>query len=75
MLGRLDEEHLALAAEHGRVLFTHDADFLRLHSQEFPHTGIVYTHQSSSISRMIRGLMLVHEVLVSEDMIGHLEYI
>lgn len=75
MLGRLDEEQLALATEHGRVLFTHDDDFLRLHSQEFPHTGIVYTHQTSSISRMIRGLMLVYEVLDSEYMAGHLECI
>ena len=75
MLGKLDEEQLALASEHGRVLFTHDEDFLRLHSQEFPHTGIVYTHQTSSISKMIRGLMLVYEVLVSEDMIGHVEHI
>ena len=75
MLGRVDEEQLALATEHGRVLFTHDDDFLRLHSQEFPHTGIVYTHQSSSISKMIRGLMLIYEVLDPEDMIGHLEYI
>ena len=75
MLGKLDEEQLALASEHGRVLFTHDEDFLRLHSQEFPHTGIVYTHQTSSISKMIRGLMLVYEVLDPEDMIGHLEYI
>ncbi len=75
MLGRLDEEQLALAAEHGRVLFTHDNDFLRLHSQEFLHTGIVYTHQSPSISKMIRGLTLVYEVLDPEEMIGHLEYI
>lgn len=32
MLGASDEEHLSLAASSGRVLFTHDDDFLKLHA-------------------------------------------
>ena len=75
MLGATDESHLELARRLGRVLFTHDRDFLRLNSQGIPHMGIVYAHRRGSISRMIDGLMLVHEVLDAEDMIGHVEYV
>ena len=75
MLGRSDEEHLALAGSLGRVLFTHDRDFLRLDSQGVPHTGIAYIHRRSSISRIINGLMRIHETKTPEDMIGHVEFI
>jgi predicted nuclease of predicted toxin-antitoxin system len=75
MLGATDERHLALARSLGRILFTQDDDFLRLNSQGIPHTGIVYTHQSSSISRVINGLMKIHETKGPEDMIGRVEFI
>ena len=75
MLGRSDEEHLALAGSLGRVLFTHDRDFLRLDSQGVAHTGIAFIHQRHSISRMIDSLMQIHEVVAAEDMIGHVEYV
>ena len=75
MLSRLDDEHLELAARLGRTLFTHDHDFLRLDSQGIPHAGIAYTHQNSSISRVISGLMRIHETKTPEDMVSHVEYI
>ena len=40
-----DQEQLQYAAGQGRVLFTHDADFLRLHKRGVQHAGIVYCHQ------------------------------
>lgn len=75
MLSRSDEEHLELAASLGRALFTHDDDFLRLVSQRIPHAGIAYTHQYSSISRILSGLVRIHETKTPEDMAGHIEYI
>jgi predicted nuclease of predicted toxin-antitoxin system len=36
MLAASDREHLALAVREGRVLFTQDADFLRLHTRVSP---------------------------------------
>ncbi len=42
LLGASDEEHLALAVEQGRVIFTHDSDFLRLHGKAVDHAGIVF---------------------------------
>jgi predicted nuclease of predicted toxin-antitoxin system len=74
-LAASDEEHLALAAEEGRVLFTQDADFLRLHARGVPHAGIVYARQQTEIGVVIRGLMLVYQVLDPEDMQNHVEFI
>jgi hypothetical protein len=75
MLGKSDEDHLELATRLGRVIFTQDDDFLSLNHRGFAHEGIVFANQRASISRMIDGLMLVHEVLDPEDMIGHVEFI
>jgi len=42
MLKAVDEDHLAYAQREGRVIFPQDADFLRLHAEGKPHSGIVY---------------------------------
>ena len=76
MMGASDEEHLALAHHEGRVLFTQDEDFLRLHAAGTPHAGIVYTHQqSASIGEMVHGLMLFFEVFEASEMEEQLEYL
>lgn len=70
-----DEDHLALAFAQGRVIFTQDADFLRLHSAGMPHAGIVYAPQHASVGDLIRGLMLIFELLEPAEMIGQVEYL
>ena len=75
MLGKSDEEHLALATRLGRVIFTQDDDFLSLNHRGFTHMGIIYAPRRDSISKLIDGLMLVHEVLDPEDMRGRVEFI
>jgi hypothetical protein len=75
MFGASDEEHLAFARREGRVLFTQDDDFLRLHDSGVEHAGIVYSRQPAAIGDIIYGLVLVVEVLDSEEMKGHLEFI
>jgi predicted nuclease of predicted toxin-antitoxin system len=75
MLGASDEEHLAFARREGRVLFTQDDDFLRLHASGAEHAGIVYARQPTAIGDMIYGLMLVVEVLAPEEMKGYLEFL
>ena len=75
LLSATDEEHLARARTEGRVLFTQDPDFLRLHAAGVAHAGIVYAAQGTSIGEIIRGLMLIHQVLESEDMKDHVEYL
>lgn len=74
-LGTTDEEHLAFAARENRVIFTQDADFLKLHAEGRPHTGIVYARQRTAIGALVRGLMTVYDVLSQEEMVGHVEFI
>lgn len=75
MLGRSDEEQLAFAAAQGRVLFTQDDDFLMLAAQDTPHAGIVYAPQQTPVGRVIRGLLLIQQVIPAEDMVGLVEYL
>ena len=75
MVSASDEEHLALALSQGRVIFTQDADFLRLHAAGSHHAGIAYAHQQTPVGDMIRGLMLIVEVLELGEMVNHVEYI
>jgi hypothetical protein len=75
MRGACDEEHLALAYGQGRVIFTQDADFLRLAAAGYDHAGIVYAVQRASIGEIIRGRVLVHQVLAAEEMSGRIEFL
>lgn len=70
-----DGQHLKLAAKQERVVFTQDADFLRLHAAGLPHRGIVYAPQHTSVRLILQGLMLTHDVLTPEDMENHVEFL
>jgi predicted nuclease of predicted toxin-antitoxin system len=74
-LGASDEEHLLFAVQAGRVLFTQDADFLRLAATGKAHAGIIYAPQQTSVSKIIAGLMLIFQVLESEDFVGKVEFL
>jgi predicted nuclease of predicted toxin-antitoxin system len=76
LLGASDEEQVAWALSQGRVIFTQDTDFLRLHAAGTPHAGIVYCHQQSlNLGTFLRGLVLVWEVYEPDDMRNHVEYL
>jgi len=71
-----DEAQLEYARDAGRVLVTHDADFLRLHDSGTKSAGIVYCHQQqTSLGELVRGLVLIHSVLSPEDMRNHVEFV
>lgn len=74
-LGASDEAHLTFTFAEKRVLFTHDADFLRLASSGIEHAGMVYAPQPTPVGEIIRGLMLIYQVLDSEDLINRIEYL
>jgi predicted nuclease of predicted toxin-antitoxin system len=76
LLGAIDEEQLAFAISQQRVIFTRDDDFLALHQRGVEHYGLVYCHQNSrSIGEIVRGLILIWEVLEPSDMQNHIEFI
>jgi len=75
MLGASDREHLAFAADDGRIVVTQDDDFLRLHAAGTKHSGIAYAPHQMSIGAIIRGLMLIHQVLDAEEIQDHVEFL
>ena len=75
MLGAADEEHLRLAAEQGRVTFTQDDDYLRLHAQGVQHCGIVYAAQHASIGTIVSGLTMLFQVATPEEMHNRVEFL
>ena len=75
LTGAEDEDHLVFAMREGRVFFTQDSDFLRLHATGRPHRGIVYASQQTSIGAIVRRLMLIYEVLSPDDLAGRVEYL
>lgn len=76
LLQATDEVQLAYALSEGRVLFTQDADLLRLDAAGLPHLGIAYCHpESRSLGDIIRRLVLIWEVYDSEEMRERMEYL
>ena len=75
MLGASDEAQLTFALQQGRIIVTHDDDFLRLAASGKTHPGIVYCSQQLSTGDIIRGLMFVYDVLELEDMQNKVEYL
>jgi predicted nuclease of predicted toxin-antitoxin system len=74
--GATDEEHFAFALREGRVIITHDADFLRLASQNLHHAGITFCHFGArTISEMLRELLLLSEFYGLDEMRGKIEYL
>jgi len=76
LLGAPDESHLEFAHSQGRVVFTHDADFLRLHQCGAPHVGIAYCHQRRhTLGGMVLALAALRRRSSAEEMIGCVEFL
>ena len=73
--GATDEEQLAFATQQGRVLVTHDDDFLSLHARGIEHSGIIFIQPNKPIGDTVRGLHLIYQVLTVEDMRNHVEFV
>ena len=76
LIGVSDLEQMNFALSENRVIFTHDDDFIVLHSCSINHAGIIYcSQQKHSIGEILRKLILIWEVLESEDMKKQLEFL
>src|ERR1700687_3740354 len=66
--GADDDEHLAFGLAEGRVVFTHDDDFLVLHARGIEHAGIAYCHQDArTIGEIVLGLVLIHACMSADE--------
>jgi hypothetical protein len=71
-----DEDHIAYAMQTGRVVFTQDQDFLRLHAASVEHRGIAFCYQQCrSIGQIIAGLLLIWEIYEPEEMVNRVEFL
>ena len=75
MVGASDEEHLTAARRDVRVVFTQGDEFLKLHAAGVEHAGIVYAPQGRAVGDVIRGLVLIQQVLTPEETANHVEFL
>lgn len=76
LMASSDEVQLEFALSQGRVIFTQDDDFLRLHQASAAHAGIIYCRQNTrSIGDILRGLVLIWECVEPEEMLEHIEFL
>jgi len=75
-LGARDEDQAAHALAEGRVLFTQDRDFLRIHARGAPHAGIAYSEKGAlPVGEIISRLVLLWDVYEPEEMANRVEYL
>ena len=71
-----DGEQMAFATRERRVVVTDDSDFLRMAAISADHTGVVICRRAGlSLRDVIRGLILIYEVLSPEEMVGRVEFV
>lgn len=76
LLGDEDINHLARATELGRVLCTHDTDYIRLASTGLQHAGIVLGQQDRhDIGTWVTFLMRIHNQRTPDNMRNVVEYV
>jgi len=71
-----DEAQWAFVRRENRVMVSHDPDFLRFASGTTSHPGIAFCHMGTlSVGEIVGRLILIHEVLLPEEMEGRVEYL
>lgn len=76
LLAASDAAHLAYARITRRAMVTHDADLLRLANGGTLPAGIAYCAPRTRItSEIVRGLLLIYDVLTPEELTDHIEFL
>jgi Domain of unknown function (DUF5615) len=76
LLGVPDREQLEHAIQAGRVLVTHDRDFLRLAAATPDHAGIAYCPSAHrSIGQIVLRLVNLWRTMSPSEMRGRVEYL
>lgn len=76
LLGVTDAEQAAHALSMGRVIFTQDRDFLRIHAAGLSHAGIAYCEKGTrGIGEIVDSLVLIWEIYHPDEMTGRVEFL
>ena len=76
LAGAGDRAQLSFATDSGRVMVTRDDDFLRLHGEGVDHAGIVFCLPGHrNVGELVRGLALIYDVILPEEMASRIEYL
>jgi len=76
LLGSNDRDQMAHALSKGRVIVTHDHDFLRRHAGGVSHAGIAYCHQDKyPIGELLQLSLMMDACYATKDMVGRVEYL
>jgi hypothetical protein len=76
LLGATDPLQIAHAHSQGRVLFTHDADFIAIHNSGVDHSGIIYCHQyRHPVGETIRRLLFLWSTREAAELVGQIIYL
>ena len=76
LIGASDPEQLDYARREGRVLVTHDDDFLRIHATGAEHAGIAYAHQKPlTIGQTVLALVALRRDESGESVAGHVKFL
>jgi predicted nuclease of predicted toxin-antitoxin system len=71
-----DTDQLAFAKSEGRVLITHDTDFLAIAAKDFDHPGIIFCKmRGHSLGNLILEISSIYGSMTPEEMIGNVEYL
>jgi hypothetical protein len=76
LLGAEDRTHIEFAKAQGRVIHTHDSDFLALAESGVDHAGIAFCAPGArTIRQVIEILVLMDACLTPEEMRNRIEFI
>ena len=60
----------------GRVIVTHDEDYLVHHAQGTVHAGVAYCHQDKyAIGDLLRSLLLLYGGCTEDELRGRVEFL
>jgi predicted nuclease of predicted toxin-antitoxin system len=76
LLGAGDDTQLAYVVTEGRLIFTEDQDFLRIHAMGTPHPGVAYCRQKTrTVGQIVRGLLLIWERYEPDEVRNTVRYL